>query len=183
MCRAKCRRDHRSRRSIRGIVSNPVAGQSQITLGAIASAKTLSQEFQLASNPSDSRFQWIVGTFYCHDYTSVESDVSGTCVGLVCAAGPLPTRTVGLQKTQSYSGYGESTYTITLTTRVTLGPRYTSDEKSLSGFAQPLSGFPSTPPALPPTAVLHPCDPFAGNPTGIVTDVTFGKLTYKAVLA
>ncbi len=166
-----------------GIRGNPVAGQSAINLDAIQTAKTFSQELQLASSAPSSRFQWIVGAFYYNDRTSVETDVYGTCIGVVCAAAPLPTRTVGIQKTISYSGYGEGTYSITPTTRATLGLRYTSDEKSLSGFAEPFPGQPNSPAALPASAILHPGDPFPGNPTGIVTNVTFNKLTYKAVLA
>jgi len=166
-----------------GIVGNPVAGQSAVNLNLLATAKTFSQELQLTSRSTDSKFQWIVGAFYYHDDTSLRTNVYGTCVGTTCAAAPVPTRTTGYQTTKSYSAYGEGTYSITPSTRITLGLRYTSDEKSLTGLAEPLSGQPNSVMTLPASVVLHPGDPFAGNPNGIDTDVTFGKLTWKAVLA
>ncbi|MDB5579225.1 MAG: hypothetical protein JWR80_4401 [Bradyrhizobium sp.] len=166
-----------------GIVGQPITGQSAVNIGIPARAKTFSQELQLASNASTSKLQWIAGLFYYHDDTHVATEVYSTCVGATCAGTPVPTRTAGFQKTRSYSAYGEGTYSITSSTRLTLGLRYTRDQKSLSGLAEPLPGRPNTPASLPATAVLHPGDPFAGNPSGIDTDVNFAKLTYKAVLA
>ncbi|HMN43026.1 MAG TPA: TonB-dependent receptor [Povalibacter sp.] len=166
-----------------GIVGNPVLGQSAVNLDGDQEAKTFSQEINLSSNPSDSALQWIGGLFYYYDDTTVQADVYGTCVGTVCAAAPLPTRTTGIPKTRSYSAYGEGTYSFTPQTRATLGLRYTSDNKTLSGLLAPLPGLPNSIPALPPTVAQHPGDPYPGNPDGIDTDVTFDKMTWKAVLA
>src|SRR3546814_31469 len=114
-------------------VGNPVAGQSAINFGLDQTAKTFSQELQLASD-SSSPFSWIVGAFYYHDNTRIVTNVYGTCVGAVCA-GAVPIETDGSQKTRSVSGYADGTYAITPTTRLTLGVRYTSDTKRIGGIA------------------------------------------------
>lgn len=167
-----------------GIPGNPVSGQAAVSLFApLTRSRTFSQELQLSSKPSSSRLQWIAGLFYYHDNSAIRTDTYGTCVGTVCAAAPIPTRTTGFFNTRSYAAYGEATYDVLPSTHVTVGLRYTSDTKTLSGLAEPAPGRPNTPAALPAGTVLHPGDPYSGNPAGIVTDVTFGKLTYRAVIA
>ncbi|API59719.1 hypothetical protein BSL82_10645 [Tardibacter chloracetimidivorans] len=162
-------------------VGNPVAGQSAINFGLDQTAKTFSQELQLASD-SSSPFSWIVGAFYYHDNTRIVTNVYGTCVDAVCA-GAVPIETDGSQKTRSVSGYADGTYAITPTTRLTLGVRYTSDTKRIGGIATPLPGFPNSVPAFPASQVTQPGQPFSGFPDGIDTDVTFNKLTYRAIIA
>lgn len=166
-----------------GIVGNPVAGQSAVNLDSPALARTFSQEVNLTSTDTGATIQWIAGLFYYDDNTRLGSDVYGTCVGTVCAAAPVPVRTTARAKTRSYAGYGQATYNFTPTTRLTLGLRYTRDEKTLGGLAQPMPGRPNSVAVLPATAVLHPGDPFTGNPSGIDTDVSYGKLTWSAVAA
>lgn len=165
-----------------GNLGTGVPGQGAINLSGFQTAKTFSQELQLASNAKDSDFQWIVGAFYYHDKTMIQTDVYAYCVNNVCPP-PTPARTNGFQKTKSYSAYGDATYSVTPSTRITLGLRYTSDEKSLTGTVAPLAGLPNSVPAFPPSVVTRPGQPFPGFPNGIDTDVTFGKLTYRAVLA
>jgi iron complex outermembrane receptor protein len=164
------------------VLGQPIPGRGAINLGGFQTAKTFSQELQLASNDKGSKLQWILGAFYYHDNTMIQTQVYGTCLGLVCAP-PPPTQTNGFQKTKSYSAYGEGTYSVTPSTRITLGLRYTSDQKILTGLVTPLAGFPNSFPAFPPGSVTMPGLPFPGFPNGIDTDVTFGKLTWRAVLA
>jgi iron complex outermembrane recepter protein len=163
-------------------VGNPVAGQSATNLGIDQNAKTFSQELQLASS-NDSAFSWIVGAFYYRDRSQLKTSVSGTCIGTTCAPSPVPALTDGTQKTRSISGYADGTYSITPTTRLTLGLRYTSDKKTISGQITPLSGFPNSVTTFPTTMVTRPGQPFAGFPNGIDPEVTFNKLTYRATLA
>jgi len=164
------------------VLGNAVPGQGAINLGGLQTAKTFSQELQLTSSDSTAPLKWIVGAFYYNDRTMIQTDVYGTCIGAVCAP-PVPTRTTGFQKTRSYSAYAEGTYSLTDSTRVTLGLRYTSDQKILTGLIRPLSGYPNSVPAFPATTVTVPGQAFTGFPNGIDTDVTFGKLTWKLVLA
>lgn len=160
------------------ILGLPVFGRGAINLGGNQTAKTFSQELQLASNNPASALQWIVGAFYYRDKTMIQTDVYGTCVGTVCDTNPrlIPSRTTGFQKTKSISAYAEGTYSFTDSTRVTLGLRYTSDRKQLEGTLVALAGRPNSIPAFPPSVVQ--------SPNGVIdTDVKFDKLTWRAVLA
>ncbi len=163
---------------------NLIPSQTSVYANFPGSSKTFSQEIQISSKKSEtSRIEWIGGFFYFHDNATAASETFGSCAGTVCSPAPIPTRTVGFPLTRSYSGYAEGTYKVTARTRLTLGLRYTSDEKSLTGYVEPLPGLPNSPSALPASTVLHPGDPYPGNAAGIATSVTFSKLTYKAVLA
>ena len=164
------------------VLGQVAPGQTTINLGAFQRAETVSEDLQLTSS-HPGPFQWIAGAFFYDDRTTIRTDVYPTCIGNVCSPGIIPNRTTGHQSTRSYSGYGEGTYSFRTGTHVTLGLRYTSDEKSLTGTLVPLPGFPASIPAFPPSVVTHPGQPFPGSPNGIATDVTFNKLTYKAVLA
>ena len=166
-----------------GIPGNAVTGQASQFANFPGHSRTYSQEFQLSSlNNTKSAFEWIAGLYYYHDNTRAGSEVFGTCVGTVCA-GAVPTRTIGNLTTRSYAAYAEGTYKITPSTRVTLGLRYTKDDKTISGFAEPFPGRPNSPAALASTTVLFPGAPYPGNPSGIATSTSYSQLTYKAVLA
>lgn len=166
-----------------GNPGNPVVGQSAVENNQTGRNRSITQEFQLTSIDSESPFRWVAGAFYFNDNTNIVNEAYGTCVVNACAAAPVPIRTIADANTRSYSAYGEATYSITDSTRLTLGLRYTSDHKTLSGTTEPLPGLPNTPAVLPGTTVVHPGDPYPGNPTGIATSSTFAKVTYRAVLA
>lgn len=166
-----------------GIPGNPVLGQSAVENTLTGNSKAMSQEFQLSSKPSASPFDWLAGAFFFKNDTAIGQDIWSTCVGTVCAAAPLPTRIAAFPTTRSSSVYADGTYKILENTRLTLGLRYTDDTKGLSGVQMPLAGKPNSVAALPPTAVLHPGDPYAGNPAGIPTSISFPKTTFRAVLA
>lgn len=163
-------------------VGNPVAGQSATNLRIDASAQTFSQELQLASS-STTPLSWILGAFYYHDDSEIRATIYGTCIGTTCAASPVPSSTDGRPKTRSISGYADGTYSISPATRLTVGLRYTSDRKSLTGLITPLPGFPNSVATFPATMVTQPGQPFTGFPNGIDTNATFNKLTYRAILA
>lgn len=160
------------------ILGQPVFGRGTINLGGVQTAKTFSQELQLASSDQASALQWMIGGFYYHDDTMIQTQVYGTCIANVCDTNPrlIPSQTTGFQKTESLAAFAEGTYSITPSTRLTLGLRYTSDNKKLTGNLVALQGRPNSIPALPPSVVQ--------SPAGVIdTDVTFGKLTWRAVLA
>lgn len=166
-----------------GIPGKPVLGQSALETTLTGGSKAFSQELQFSSKPSTSPFDWIVGAFYFHNDTTIAQDVWSTCVGAVCAAAPTPTRIKAYPTTRSSSAYADGTYKVLENTRLTLGVRYTNDTKGLSGVQGPLAGFPNSLAAFPPSVVLHPGDPYSGNPAGIPTTISFPKTTFRAVLA
>ncbi|QIG78616.1 TonB-dependent receptor [Stakelama tenebrarum] len=166
-----------------GQPGKPVAGQSASVLDLTAKSRTITQELQLRSKVGDSPFDWIAGFFYYNNDNRISAATYGTCVDAICAPAPLPIQTISYPKTRSYSGYAEGTYRLTEATRLTLGLRYTDDEISITGTTVPFPGRPNTPAALPGSVVVSPGDPYPGNPDGIVTNTSFGKLTWKAVLA
>ncbi len=168
-----------------GIPGNPVPSQTGVEAALLGESKAWSQEFQLSSKPSASPFDWIAGAFFFHNDTSLGLDAWYTCLGAVCTPA-APTRLVASPTTRSSSVYADGTYKILENTRLTLGVRYTSDTKGLSGAQMPLPGLPNSVAALPPTAVLHPGDPYSLGGVaypGIPTSVSFPKTTYRAVLA
>ena len=172
------------------ILGQPIAGQSAVYAPFYERNKTFSQEFQLTSAPSSSRFDWVAGAFYYNDHTLLQLDSYNTCVGNVCAPGGAPTRNTGYPTTYSASGYGDLTYRFFRSTKLTVGLRYTDEVKTLSGLLTPLAGRPNSVAVLPAAAtattagtVLFPGQPFPGFPNGIPTRLHFDKLTYRFVLA
>ena len=165
------------------IPGQPVIGRSAIESLLVGENKTFSQELQLASKPSNSPLDWIAGFFFYDDDTNVLSEVWGTCVGNVCAGQPLPISLRARPTTKSASVYADGSYTLRPGTRLSLGMRYTQDRKGLSGETAALAGLPNSIPALPPGVLIHPGDPYPGNPAGIDTDVKFGKTTFRAALS
>ncbi len=147
--------------------------------------KTFSQELQLTSRKSASRFDWVVGAFYYDDHTELRLDTVPYCPpGGACLA-PSPTRTDGFPSTRSGSVYGDGTYRFFDSTRVTVGLRYTNEDKGLTGFAVPLPGYTNSLAALPPTTALFPGATFVAGGVvqpGIPTKLNFDRLTYRVVV-
>jgi iron complex outermembrane receptor protein len=118
-----------------------------------------SQEVQLLSN-SKGPFSWIVGGFYYNVKAAVDPlTLSG--VAFVALGGS--SNTYSKQDTDSYSGFGEASYSLPIGTKLTLGLRYTNDNLRESVLL--LSGT---------GANLAP-GPFSQSKS-------FSKLTYRAIL-
>ncbi len=173
----------------------PILGQPVATPGFAAAFttfyeqnKTFSQELQLTSKKSDSRFDWVVGAFYYNDHTELRLDTIGTCVNGACF-GATPTRSDGFPTTRSGSVYGDGTYRFFDSTRLTVGLRYTNEDKGLTGLLSPLPGYSNSVTTLPATNALFPGAPYnviiGGVVTpqpGIPTKLNFDRLTYRVVL-
>ncbi|WP_066964069.1 TonB-dependent receptor [Rhizorhabdus dicambivorans] len=166
-------------------------GQGTVWSDIYGRSKTFSQELQLTSNPDDdSPFSWIAGLYYFHDNTTTRFDTLTPCAGNTAAScirlpgNAAPSRTAARATTRSYAAYGEGTYKLTPSTRVTLGARYTRDDKGLSGLISYLQGRPNSitvgPPGLPQP--VSPGLPTATLPA-IPTSKTYSKPTFKVVLA
>jgi iron complex outermembrane receptor protein len=89
-----------------------------------SSDNAITQEFRLVS-PGSSEFNWLGGLFYFHDNAGFDPIIYG--------GSAFPPNTAGdtVQRTESYSGFAQATMTIIERTRLTLGARYTRDERRL----------------------------------------------------
>ena len=90
---------------------------------------TFSQEFQLLSNDDSKPYSWIVGLFYWDNEASYDPlGLNGLGIG------PLQNINIFSDiETQSYAAFGEFTYEFTEKTSLTLGLRYTVDDRTISG--------------------------------------------------
>ncbi|KAK0341769.1 hypothetical protein LTR94_025053, partial [Friedmanniomyces endolithicus] len=84
-------------------------------------------ELRLASN-GDGRFGWQVGAFYWDERFNL---VSGTFNG---TGNPNPTRVTDIvQKSDSWSVFGQGNYQVTEALKITAGVRYTDDSRDYNG--------------------------------------------------
>jgi iron complex outermembrane receptor protein len=117
-----------------------------------------SEELQLLSAP-DSAVSWIAGVFYWNDNSAFDPAVF---------SGGVPNRTriviIGQQITHSIAGFAQGSYEIAPRTTFTLGGRYTSDDRYISGGYYTANGL-----LLPGT--------------GGRASKTFDKVTYRAAIA
>ncbi|HKP79851.1 MAG TPA: TonB-dependent receptor [Phenylobacterium sp.] len=90
--------------------------------------RTFTQEVQLQSQP-DSKIQWVAGAFYMHNSLLQHSILSGASQAAVGGLADTPTR----PRTKSYSAFGQATYPLTDTLKVTAGLRYTIDQRHITG--------------------------------------------------
>ena len=136
--------------------------------------ETWTQEIQLISN-TDSRLQWIVGAFYMDD----EAGFGGPYgLGLEGAGvGGVGLSIDGIISTESIAVFGEITYAISESTELTVGARYTDDQRDhLAGIQVHIPifdadgnfvGGPEVAVALPPTA----------------NDESWNEPTYRVILS
>lgn len=94
-----------------------------------------SQELQLIS-PDDSKLKWVVGTFLYNESGSVDPFRFGGLSGNALFGAPPgePYDVVDFNKTRSYALFGETTVNLGADTRLTLGARYTIDQKKIRGY-------------------------------------------------
>jgi iron complex outermembrane recepter protein len=89
----------------------------------------VTEELQLVST-SGQRFAWTTGVYYYHGY-----DRSSINLELLPGFQPLfpfqQESIIGFQRTDSGSIYGQGTYNLTSSTRLTLGGRYTVERRSM----------------------------------------------------
>lgn len=95
-----------------------------------------SQEFQLLS-PEGSKLKWVVGAFFYNENGSTNPFRFGGVLGQIISGGfggpAVPIEIVDFNKTRSYALYGEGTANLGWNTRLTLGLRYTIDQKKIRG--------------------------------------------------
>lgn len=105
-----------------------------IRIAFTSGVKTFQQEIRLASNTTEP-LSWQGGLFYLRP----EADNNSNFSGQAFAAGGLQGQHIlaNLQ-TDSYAAFGEVTYSITPTTKLTGGVRYTEDQREFNGGQAPI---------------------------------------------
>lgn len=93
-------------------------------------AEQLSQEFRFASSSFNDRLQWVAGLYYFNEEVERQEDAQ---VFVAATAGtPLGiSRSFQDNTTDSYSIFGDFTYDLTDALSLTLGARYTYEEKDI----------------------------------------------------
>ena len=111
------------------ILDSDLSPYPYLTANIIQKEDTATQEFQLFSPTGSAPIQWILGTYIY--YNKALADPLGLSGDLIA-----PTETAanyGGMETHSYAAFGQITYDVTNTTRVTGGVRYTRDYRSQTG--------------------------------------------------
>ncbi|MFA5632158.1 MAG: TonB-dependent receptor [Porticoccaceae bacterium] len=102
---------------------------------------TFSQEIQIQSNDDSKPYDWIVGGFYWNDKSEYDpirfTGLSIPYVGDTMAFNSLDT--------ESYAIFAQGSYELLESTKLTLGVRWTTDNRELSGYTV----NPFAPPATP----------------------------------
>lgn len=132
-----------------------------VNIEYLARGKTFQQELRLASSETEP-FSWQLGAFYLRSQASTDQNQNGA------AFAALSLREIDILAsltTKSYAAFGELTYSITPTTKVTGGLRYTKDSRDFDGNQTPtlLNGS-----ILPTTSVL--------------SNLKYSEFTYRAAL-
>jgi len=103
-------------------------------------SESWTQEIQLLS-PDDSLVDWIIGGYYFHEIADYRATYSGAAFG-----GVSQQTGDGTQTTDSYSGFAQATFEMVPKMNMTIGLRYTRDERELShagGTFGPVGGAPA----------------------------------------
>jgi iron complex outermembrane receptor protein len=128
-----------------------------------------SQELRLASNSADSPLKWVTGLFWHEDNATWN-----TFFNFYGAGSPKRLwQNIPDQDSESYAAFGQATYAIVPSVRLTGGVRWSSDEKVLHGqnfLATPT--YYGIPPAFPPGSLASVYN----------GDKTWDSVTWKAGL-
>jgi iron complex outermembrane receptor protein len=113
-------------------------------VGERVDADAFSQEFRFTSNPSDSRIDWIGGVFYKKDdIKKTDRFIGENFLGAVLPGGNNPLSTLSGEnrwnnsgETENMAAFAQVGYKFTDAIKLSVGLRYTSDDKSgtVSGF-------------------------------------------------
>jgi iron complex outermembrane recepter protein len=93
-----------------------------------------SQELQISGQALDTKLNYVVGGYYFQEQGNLRDFVT-FAGGLLQVDGP------GRVKTKAYAAYGQLDYRISDLIGITLGGRYTSEDKTYDGFQSDLNGF------------------------------------------
>lgn len=110
-----------------GFQPTPTTFRSTFDRLAVASAEQWSQELQLSGQAFDDKLNWIAGLYY---FTETGNQSFSDTIGLFF----LPTFPLFIQDTDttSWAAYLHGSYSLSPATAVTLGLRYTSEDKDFA---------------------------------------------------
>jgi iron complex outermembrane recepter protein len=129
-------------------------------------SRSFQQELRLSSNSTDP-LSWQVGAFYLRSEADNDSGFRGTAFGGVNNGQDINAELI----TDSYAVFGEATYSITSSTHLTAGVRYTEDSREFDGtVATVVGGVPGTPVSYP-----RPIDPWTD-------ELKYDEITYRVAL-
>lgn len=106
-------------------------------VGEEVDADFISQEFRLTSNNPDSRWEWIAGVYYKHDnITKTDRFIGENFLGLLFPGGNNPLSTLSGEnrwdndgEMTNYAAFGQLAFKFTDNLKLSVGLRYTVDEK------------------------------------------------------
>lgn len=136
-------------------------------------AKSIQQELRLASNDTEP-FAWQIGGFYLHTLAENDSFFSGAAFGALRGQ-----QILAKLKTNSYAAFGEATYSITPTTKLTGGIRYTTDRRNFD--ASQFNILPNGT-ALPGGTVTVPSRQPLAAPGVQRSKLKYNRLTWRVAL-
>jgi iron complex outermembrane recepter protein len=161
----------RETNAVEGIDEDPGVALVDASVGT--TERTWTQEIRLAAR-ADSSTSWIAGLFYYHDIAGYDPlYLFGS------AFAPLTSlETFGIQRTSSWSGFAQVKRQILPQTDLTLGVRYTSDDRSLqaSTFAGP---GPKVPVANSPQSATWSRPTFRAALDHHFSDAVMGYIAYN----
>jgi iron complex outermembrane recepter protein len=130
-----------------------------------------SQELQLSSK-NDGPLSWVAGLYYFHSNEGWLPLTIGFGPLLSPIPGvPLVNSTNSRQKTDSFAGYGQATYEIAQGTRLTLGGRFTYEDKRGSGLQTVTAG-----------GAVIAAIPLPAPDLGIPDKINFKRFNYRIAL-
>lgn len=142
--------------------------------------RTWTQELQLLS-PESAAVSWVAGLYYLDTEATVDpfigSGAGATMSGAYAPPGPPPPFTAqyikiaGEQSVTSYAAFGQVTFPIVSDTNLSLGARYTSDEREIENA--------SSVGVLTPGGIVELIPPGGGPFT---QDASFDEVTYRIAL-
>jgi iron complex outermembrane receptor protein len=130
-------------------------------------SRSYQEELRLASNSMDP-LSWQVGAFYLRSEADNDSGFRGTAFGGVNNGQDIDAELT----TDSYALFGEASYSITSSTHLTAGVRYTEDSRKFDGsVATVVAGVPGVPVSYPRAGL----DPWSD-------ELKYDELTYRLAL-
>lgn len=135
-----------------------------LELGFNMNQKQFSEELQLTGAAVDERLTYVVGAYYFEESGNLHDYV-------VFPAGLLQIDGDNLLSTRAWAAFTHLNFKLTDTFAVTLGGRYTQENKRFQGFQSDLNGFNYKIGGIPAAALIGiPCDTSGPVPPGDMCD-------------